>query len=100
MVFETKTEAVEADREDENDPNEGNTGVVAKCKDVARKKKKTGQEMAGVNGNLKMLEHIYTTKQNADSAAKKAWNRILEVCDIIRENSERPWKPEEATSKV
>lgn len=43
-----------------------------------------------------MLEHLYTTKQNAESAVKKAWNRILEVRDIIRENSEEPWKPTQA----
>ena len=96
VEFETKTEAVEAEREEEKDPDEGVTGVVAKWKDVARKKKQTGQEMAGSVGNLKTLEHLYTTKQNAESAVKKAWNRILEVRDIIRENSEEPWKPTQA----
>ena len=47
VEFETKTEAVEAEREDEKDPDEGITGVVAKWKDVAKKRKQTGQEMAG-----------------------------------------------------
>ncbi|MGX9776734.1 phage late control D family protein [Janthinobacterium aestuarii] len=93
VEFETKTEAVEAEREEEKDPDEGITGVVAKWKDVAAKKKKTGQEMAGSKAKLKTLEHIYKSKSGAKRAAKTAWNHIKEVRDIIRENSEEPWKP-------
>ena len=93
MEFETKTEAVEAEREEEKDPDEGITGVVAKWKDVAAKKKKAGQEQAGAKGQLKMLEHLYKSKQAAKRAALHAWKHIEEVRDIIRENSEEPWKP-------
>ena len=93
VEFETKTEAVEAEREEEKDPDEGITGVVAKWKDVAAKKKKTGQEMAGSKAKLKTLEHLYHSKQAAKRAALHAWQHIKEVRDIIRENSEEPWKP-------
>ena len=65
VEFETKTEAVEAEREDEKDPDEGVTGVVAKWKDVAAKKKKAGQEQAGTAGTLKTLEHLYKSRQAA-----------------------------------
>ncbi|WP_426088378.1 phage tail protein I [Janthinobacterium sp. PSPC1-1] len=93
VEFETKTEAVEAEREDENDPDEGITGVVAKWKDVAAKKKKAGQEQAGGTGTLKTLEHTYKSKQAAKRAALNAWRHIEEVRDIIRENSEEKQKP-------
>ncbi len=85
---------MEAEREVETDPDEGITGVVAKWKDVAAKKKKAGQEQAGSKGKLKTLEHLYKSKSAAKRAAIKAWNRIKEVRDIIRENSEEPWRPE------
>ena len=88
VEFETKTEAVEAEREDEKDPDEGITGVVARWKDVAAKKKKTGQELAGARGTLKTLEHLYKSKQAAKRAARHAWSHIEEVRDIIHENSE------------
>lgn len=93
VEFETKTEAVEAEREEEKDPDEGVTGVVAKWKDVAAKKKKTGQEMAGTKAKLKTLEHLYKSKQSAKRAVKHAWQRIKEVREIIRENKDEPWKP-------
>ena len=93
MEFETKTEAVEAEREEEKDPDEGITGVVAKWKDVAAKKKKDGHEQAGAKGKLKTLEHLYKSKQAAKRAALHAWRHIEEVREIIRENSEEPWKP-------
>jgi len=95
VEFETKTEAVEAEREEEKDPDEGITGVVAKWKDVAAKKKKAGQEQAGAEGTLKTLEHLYHSKHAAKRAALHAWKRIEEVRDIIRENSEGPRKPKE-----
>ncbi|PIF12730.1 contractile injection system protein, VgrG/Pvc8 family [Janthinobacterium sp. 13] len=93
VEFETKTEAVEAEREDEKDPDEGITGVVAKWKDVAAKKKKAGQEQAGATGKLKTLEHLYKSKQAAKRAVLNAWRHIEEVRDIIRENKEEPWRP-------
>jgi phage protein D len=89
VEFETKTEAVEAEREDEKDPDEGITGVVAKWKDVAAKKKKAGQEQAGAAGTLKALEHLYQSKQAAKRAALHAWKRIEEAREIIRENREQ-----------
>ena len=67
--------------------------MVAKWKDVAAKKKKTGQEQAGATGTLKTLDHVYKSKQAAKRAALHAWKNIEEVRDIIRENSEEPWKP-------
>lgn len=54
---------------------------------------KTGQEMTGSKAKLKTLEHLYKSKSGAKRAAKTAWNHIKEVRDIIRENSEEPWKP-------
>ncbi|QKY01491.1 hypothetical protein G3257_03900 [Janthinobacterium lividum] len=87
--FEAKTEAIEAEREEEKDPDEGVTGVVAKWKDVAAKKK-AGQEQAGATGTLKTLEHLYKSKHAAKRAALHAWKHIEEVRDIIKENSERP----------
>lgn len=90
----------EAKREEEKDPDEGITGVVAKWKDLARKKKQTCKEMAGSVGNLKTLEHLYTTKQNAENAVKKAWCRILEVRDIITENIKQPRLKAEIISEV
>jgi hypothetical protein len=96
VEFEMKTEAVEAEREDEKDPDEGITGVVAKWKDVAAKKKKAGQEQAGATGTLKTLEHVYKSKHGAKRAAKLAWEHIKEVREIIRENSEEPLKPTQA----
>jgi len=100
VEFETKTEAVEAEREEEKDPDEGITGVVAKWEDVAAKKKKVGQEQAGATGQLKTLEHLYKSKHGAKRAAKLAWEHIKEVREIIRENSEEPWKPAETTSQT
>lgn len=88
VEFETKTEAVEVEREVETDPDEGITGVVAKWKDVAAKKKKAGQETAGTAGKLKELDHIYKSKSSAKGAAKRAWQHIKEVREIIREKSE------------
>lgn len=67
--------------------------MVAKWKDVAAKKKKSGQEQAGATGMLKTLEHVYKSKQAAKRAALHAWKRIEEVLDIIKENSEEQWKP-------
>ena len=90
VEFETKTEAVEAEREEEKDPDEGITGVVAKWKDVAAKKTKAGQEQAGTTGKLKTLEHSYKSKQTAKRAALHAWKHIEEVREIIRENRETP----------
>jgi len=90
VEFETKTEAVEAEREEEKDPDEGITGVVAKWKDVAAKKKKAGQEQAGTTSKVKTLQHTYKSKQAARRAALHAWKHIEEVRDIIRENSEKP----------
>ena len=90
VEFETKTEAVEVERELETDPDEGITGVVAKWKDVAAKKKKTGQEQVGTAGTLKTLEHIYKSRQAAKRAALHAWKHIEEVREIISENSEHP----------
>lgn len=89
VEFETKTEAVEVEREDEKDPDEGITGVVAKWKDVARKKQTAGQEQAGAKGNLKTLEHLYKSKQGAKRAAKLAWEKIKEVREIIKENADQ-----------
>ena len=86
VEFETKTEAVEAEREGEKDPDEGITGVVAKWKDVAAKKKKAGQEKAGATGTLKTLEHLYKSKQAAKRAVTLAWEQIKEVRNIIQEN--------------
>ena len=100
VEFETKTEAVEAEREDEKDPDEGITGVVAKWKDVAAKKKKAGQEQAGAMGQLKTLEHTYKSKQAAKRAVLHAWKRIEEIRDIIRENSEEPWKPTQTAAEA
>lgn len=53
-----------------------------------------------VDGKLKTLEHIYKSKSSAKRAAKLAWEHIKEVREIIRENSEEPWKSTEATSKA
>ena len=92
------TEAVEAEREEEKDSDEGITGVVAKWKDVAAKKKKTGQEMAGTKTKLKTMNHLYKTRQAAKRAVKHAWQRIKEVREIIRENSEQSWNPSQTTS--
>ena len=72
VEFETKTEAVEAEREDEKDPDEGITGVLARWRDVAAKTKKVGQEQAGATGTLKTLEHTYNSKQAAKQAALHA----------------------------
>ncbi|OEZ98776.1 phage late control D family protein [Duganella phyllosphaerae] len=88
VEFETKTEVVEAEREEEKDPDEGITGVLAKWTDVAAKKKKEGQEQAGAAGTLKTLEHIYHSKQAAKRAVLHAWRHIQEVRNIIRENGE------------
>lgn len=90
VEFETKTEAVEIEREVETDPDEGITGVLANWKDVAAKKKKTGQERAGAAGKLKTIDHLYKTKQAAKRAATQEWERIREVREIIRENREEP----------
>lgn len=49
--------------------------------------------MAGRKAKLKTLGHLYKSKSSAKRAAKTAWNHIKEVRDIIRENSEEPWKP-------
>ena len=89
VEFETKTEAVEAEREEEKDPDEGITGVVAKWKDVAAKKK-AGHEQAGATGTLKTLEHLYKSKHAAKRAALHAWKHIEEVRNIIEENSKGP----------
>ncbi|APA66621.1 hypothetical protein YQ44_00965 [Janthinobacterium sp. 1_2014MBL_MicDiv] len=89
---------MEAEREDEKDPDEGITGVVAKWKDVAAKKKKAEQEQAGATGTLKTLGHLYKSKSGTKRAAKLASDHIKEVREIIRENSEEPWKPAETTS--
>jgi predicted nucleotide-binding protein (sugar kinase/HSP70/actin superfamily) len=70
--------------------------VQAKWKDVAAKKKKAGQEQAGAKGTLKTLQHLYKSKQAAKRAVLHAWKHIEEVREIIRGNSEEPWKPEEA----
>lgn len=99
VEFETKTEAVEAERELEVDPDEGITGVAAKWKDPARKKQKTGEEMAGTTKKLKTLEHTYKSKGAAKQAANHAWQDIQDVRQIIRENSEEPWKPGQAESR-
>lgn len=88
VEFETKTEAVEAEREHEKDPDEGVTGVVAKWKDMAAKKKKAGQEQAGATSSLKTLEHLYQSKHGAKRAAKLEWEHIKEVREIINENRE------------
>ncbi|MEX0139617.1 hypothetical protein MRBLMS1_000377 [Massilia sp. LMS1-1-1.1] len=84
MEFETKTEAVEAEREEEYDPNESITGVLAKWKEVVAKKKKAGQEQAAAKGTFKTLGHLYKSNQAAKRAALHAWRHIEEVRDIIR----------------
>jgi predicted nucleotide-binding protein (sugar kinase/HSP70/actin superfamily) len=98
VEFKTKTEAVEAEREEEKDPDEGITAVVAKWKDVAAKKKKAGQEQAGATRSLKTLEHTYNSKQAAKRAVLHAWKHIEEVRDIIRENSEEAFKKTQIVS--
>jgi phage protein D len=88
IQFETKTEPAEAEREVETDPDEGITGVIAKWKDVVSKK--AGEELAGTSDMLKTITHIYTTRQHAKRAVKEMWGQIVEVRNIIAENSDKP----------
>ena len=100
MEFETKTEAVEAEREVETDPDEGITGVVAKWKDVAAKKKKAGQEHGRRHRQAQDAGASLQEQAAAKRAAQHAWKHIEEVREIIRENSEEPWKADESKQAV
>jgi phage protein D len=86
VEFETKMEAAEAERELQKDPDEGITGVIANWKDKVSKK--TGQQVAGEMSNPKTLKNVYSGKQTAKRAAALAWEKIKEVREILRENSD------------
>src|SRR5450830_723050 len=85
VQFETKTEPAETERELQNDPDEGITGVIAKWKDKVSKK--SGNQTAGALGNPKTLKHLYASKQSAKRAANLEWEKIKEVREIIAENN-------------
>lgn len=91
VEFETKTEPADAERENEKDPDEGITGIIAKWRDTVTKK--TGEQLAGTRTNAKTLKHLYVSKQGAQRAAKLEWEKIKEVREIIKENSDGPSTP-------
>ena len=84
IEMETKTEPAEAEREEQHDPDEGITGIIANWHEKGRNRK--GQETAGSIDNPKTLEHEYASLQNAALAAKREWAKIVEVREIIAEN--------------
>ena len=87
VQFETKTEAADTERELQNDPDQGITGVKAKWHDNARKKVKAGIEQAGKMDNPKTLKRDYASREAAKRAAIHEWDKIKEVREIIAENN-------------
>lgn len=87
LEAETRTELADTSIEEiEADPDEGITGVAAQWKD--RVSGKEGTEQSGADGNLKPLEHVYSSKASAARGAKLEWEKIKERREMIAENSD------------
>lgn len=83
---ETRTELAATEIDYQKDPDEGITGVTAQWHDKVSKKK--GEELAGSRANVKKLSHIYASRQSARRAVKLEWEKIRELREIIKENSD------------
>ena len=83
---ETKSELATTEIDHQKDPDAGITGVTAQWRDKVSKKK--GEELAGSRASSKKLSHLYASRQSARRAVKLEWEKIGELREIIKENSD------------